>query len=52
MLQLSKEAVHGKTKFGFCRCGEPVDYVRHITERYDAYRQLVPADPGSGVRGK
>lgn len=42
MLQLSKEKVHGQTRFGYCRCGEPVDYVRHITERYDGYRQLVP----------
>lgn len=42
MLLLSKEKVHGATRFGYCRCGEPVDYVRHITERYDGYRQLVP----------
>lgn len=45
MLALSKEKVHGATKFGYCRCGEPVDYVRHITERYDGYRQLVPDKP-------
>jgi membrane-bound lytic murein transglycosylase F len=47
MLQLSKEKVHGNTKYGYCRCGEPVDYVRHISERYDSYRQLVPETPSA-----
>jgi len=42
MLELSKEKVHGNTHYGYCRCTEPVDYVRHITERYDGYRQLIP----------
>ena len=42
MLELSKEKVHGGTHYGYCRCTEPVDYVRHITERYDGYRQLIP----------
>jgi membrane-bound lytic murein transglycosylase F len=45
MLELSREKVHSQTKYGFCRCTEPVDYVRHIVERYDAYRQLVPEEP-------
>ena len=45
MLSLSKEKVHGKTRFGYCHCGEPVAYVQKITERFDAYRQMVPAEP-------
>jgi membrane-bound lytic murein transglycosylase F len=42
MLDLTKEKVHGRTQYGYCRCGEPVAYVQKITERYDAYRQMVP----------
>ena len=45
MLELSKEKVHGATHYGYCRCAEPVDYVRHITDRYDGYRQLVTDTP-------
>ena len=28
-------------KFGFCRGLEPVNYVTHILERYDRYKQFV-----------
>ena len=42
LLRLSKREVHRKTRFGFCRGFEPVDYVRHIDERYAGYAQLVP----------
>jgi membrane-bound lytic murein transglycosylase F len=42
MLELTQEKVHGQTRYGFCRCGEPVAYVQKILERYDGYRQLIP----------
>lgn len=42
MLELAKEKVYGHTSHGYCRCGEPVDYVNHFLERYDGYRQLLP----------
>ena len=44
LLRLSKREYHRKTRFGFCRGFEPVDYVRHIDERYAGYAQLVPLD--------
>jgi membrane-bound lytic murein transglycosylase F len=40
-------------KFGFCRGMEPVNYVSHILERFDHYRQFVveeKAGPGKGPR--
>ena len=42
LLKLSDRRVAKKTRFGFCRGTEPVDYVRHIDERYTGYAQLVP----------
>ena len=39
---LSDRRYAAKTRFGFCRGIEPVDYVRHIDERYAGYAQLVP----------
>jgi membrane-bound lytic murein transglycosylase F len=42
LLRLSKRDYFKKTRFGFCRGFEPVDYVRHIDERYAGYAQLVP----------
>ena len=53
MLLLSHEEYHGQTRFGYCRCGEPVGYVQEILERYDAYRQIVadsPPPPNEPVR--
>jgi membrane-bound lytic murein transglycosylase F len=45
-----REAVAAGTRFGWCRCGEPVRYVREIRRRYRAYVQAVavgraPAPP-------
>jgi membrane-bound lytic murein transglycosylase F len=42
LLKLSDRTYAQKTRFGFCRGIEPVDYVRHIDERYTGYAQLVP----------
>ena len=36
-----------KTRFGFCRCTEPVEYVSRIRELYRAYSQAVPMNPES-----
>ena len=35
-------------KFGFCRGIEPVNYVGHILERFDHYRQFVVAETAEG----
>ena len=42
LLKLSDRKVAKHARFGFCRGSEPVDYVRHIDERYTGYAQLVP----------
>jgi membrane-bound lytic murein transglycosylase F len=42
LLKLSEKKFAKKARFGFCRGSEPVDYVRHIDERYTGYAQLVP----------
>ena len=42
LLKLMDKKVAAKTRFGYCRGTEPVDYVRHIDERYAGYVQLVP----------
>lgn len=42
LLKLADRKVARKSRFGFCRGSEPVDYVRHIDERYTGYAQLVP----------
>ncbi len=42
LLKLSDRRVARRTRYGFCRGIEPVDYVRHIDERYTGYAQLVP----------
>ena len=42
LLKLSDRKYAHKARFGFCRGSEPVDYVRHIDERYTGYAQLVP----------
>jgi len=41
MLLLSKPAVAGKARYGYCRCTEPVNYVSEIQTRYDSYSKLV-----------
>jgi membrane-bound lytic murein transglycosylase F len=42
VLRLSQRKYAARTRFGYCRGAEPVDYVRHIDERYAGYAQLVP----------
>ncbi|MFL5367477.1 MAG: transglycosylase SLT domain-containing protein [Myxococcales bacterium] len=42
LLRLSQRKYASHARFGFCRGREPVDYVRHIDERYAGYAQLVP----------
>jgi membrane-bound lytic murein transglycosylase F len=44
LLKLSDRSYAQKARFGFCRGSEPVDYVRHIDERYTGYAQLVPLE--------
>ena len=44
LLKLSDRKVARRARFGFCRGSEPVDYVRHIDERYTGYAQLVPLE--------
>ncbi len=42
LLKLADRKFAQRARFGFCRGSEPVDYVRHIDERYTGYAQLVP----------
>ena len=42
LLKLSNHKYAQRARFGYCRGIEPVDYVRHIDERYTGYAQLVP----------
>jgi membrane-bound lytic murein transglycosylase F len=44
LLKLSDHKYAKRARFGFCRGSEPVDYVRHIDERYTGYAQLVPLE--------
>ena len=37
MLLLSNREYSSNARHGYCRCGEPVAYVRQIRERYNAY---------------
>jgi len=34
---LSRAEYHNKTRYGYCRCREPVNYVRRIRQKYRAY---------------
>ncbi|MGD2136255.1 MAG: transporter substrate-binding domain-containing protein [Gemmatimonadales bacterium] len=44
---LARREYHGSARFGYCRCTEPVRYVRRIRETWDAYREaLAAAIPG------
>ena len=38
---LSREQYASRARFGYCRCRQPVAYVRRINRRYDAYIQAV-----------
>jgi membrane-bound lytic murein transglycosylase F len=37
MLLLSQDLYYAKAKHGYCRCSEPVRYVRDIQQRFNAY---------------
>jgi membrane-bound lytic murein transglycosylase F len=39
-------------KFGFCRGLEPVNYVSHILERYDRYKQYLVRRPARGPESR
>jgi membrane-bound lytic murein transglycosylase F len=41
---LMKREYHSRTRYGYCRCLEPVRYVRLIGERYRAYSDAVAED--------
>ncbi len=40
---LSRASYYRHARFGYCRCGEPVVYVRRIRDRYRAYSSVVAA---------
>ena len=42
MLLLSRPQYAQAAAHGYCRCREPVDYVRSIRDRYNAYTGIVP----------
>ncbi len=42
LLKLADHKYATRARFGYCRGTEPVEYVRHIDERYTGYAQLVP----------
>jgi membrane-bound lytic murein transglycosylase F len=42
LLRLADHKFASRARFGYCRGSEPVEYVRHIDERYTGYAQLVP----------
>ena len=37
MLLLERPELARETRYGYCRCSEPVDYVRSVLARYNAY---------------
>lgn len=45
---LARSEYHRRARFGYCRCSEPVRYVRRIRERYRAYAAVTDGDPGRG----
>ncbi len=40
---LAQRKYHDQSKYGYCRCSEPVNYVRRIRERERAYRRATDA---------
>ena len=52
LLKLTDRKFFSKVRFGYCRGGEPVDYVRSIDERYAGYAQLVPLKKVAKAGGK
>jgi membrane-bound lytic murein transglycosylase F len=41
MLLKCKPEFHRRTRYGYCRCWEPVQYVRQIRKRYEAYSKII-----------
>ena len=54
LLRKSKREVFSRpvVRHGFCRGLEPVNYVKHILERYEHYRQFVTERPGQTVAAR
>ncbi|MDY7091817.1 MAG: transporter substrate-binding domain-containing protein [Acidobacteriota bacterium] len=54
---LSQREYARRARYGYCRCQETVDYVRHISDRYSAYVQVkelragLPEEGGEGEQG-
>ena len=46
MLLLSRRQYAQAAQHGYCRCREPVNYVREIRERYNAYLETFAAGGG------
>jgi membrane-bound lytic murein transglycosylase F len=38
---LARAEYHTRTRYGYCRCQEPVNYVRRIREKYRAYSRAI-----------
>jgi membrane-bound lytic murein transglycosylase F len=43
MLLLSRPQYAQAAQHGYCRCGEPVRYVRNVRSRYNAYVETIGA---------
>ena len=48
MRLLAKPAYHKRSRYGFCRCGQPVHYVGNIQNMYDAYVGMLTMARASG----
>jgi membrane-bound lytic murein transglycosylase F len=44
---LARSEYYERAPYGYCRCREPVDYVRRIRDQYNAYTAVLPATPTS-----
>lgn len=42
---LARQEHHTRARYGYCRCQEPVDYIRRIKEHYAAFQELLPEIP-------
>ena len=44
---LSRREYHSKARYGYCRCMEPVLYIRRIRDRHQAYLEALSEAAGS-----
>jgi membrane-bound lytic murein transglycosylase F len=44
---LGRRAYAAKARYGYCRCRQPVEYVRQIDQRYAAYSRVVESFAGA-----